>query len=57
MAMSVPVEWLLAGPPWVEYRTRLDLLGQAESDPYVVAAREAMLEDSQVRALIAELTG
>jgi hypothetical protein len=54
--MSAPIEWLLAGPPWVEYRTRRDLLGQSDDDPQVAAARAAMLEDSQVRALISELT-
>jgi hypothetical protein len=54
--MSAPVEWLLAGYPWVEYRTRRDLLGQADNDLQVGAAREAMLEDPQVRALIGELT-
>ena len=52
----LPSEWLLAGPPWVEYRTRLDLLSQPESDPQVVAARQAMLDDPQVRALVSELT-
>jgi len=29
------VDWLLGGPPWVQYRTRTDLLGQLESDPEV----------------------
>ncbi len=55
--MDVPVDWLLTGPPWVEYRTRRDLLGQPEDDPTVVVACQRMLEDPQVRALIAELTG
>ena len=55
--MDMPVDWLLAGPPWVAYRTRRDLLGQPEDDPVVVAARQRVLEDPQVRALIAELTG
>jgi hypothetical protein len=44
--------WLLDGPPWVEYRTRIDLLGQSESDPDVTAARLAMLADQQVKALV-----
>jgi hypothetical protein len=47
--------WLLEGPPWVRYRTRLDLLGQAEGDPLVQADRLAMLSDPQVRGLLAEL--
>lgn len=55
--MQAPIEWLLEGEPWVEYRTRLDLLGQAESDPQVRSARQGMLADNQVRSLIDELAG
>lgn len=54
--MKPPVEWLLAGEPWVEYRTRRDLLGQSEDDPSVKAARKLMLADSQVRNLISGLS-
>lgn len=53
--MNPPIDWLLAGEPWIEYRTRLDLLGQAESDPQVRAARSLLLEDSAVRNLVAGL--
>lgn len=49
--------WLITGPPWVEYRARLDLLTQAEGDPQVRAARQTMLEHPQVQALLAELQG
>jgi hypothetical protein len=55
--MNVPMEWLLEGEPWIEYRTRVDLLGQSEQDPEVTAAREAMLADPRVRGLIDELSG
>lgn len=48
-------EWLLDGPAWVQYRTRLDLLGQPISAPEVVAARDATLVDAQVKALLHEL--
>lgn len=48
-------DWLLNGPPWVEYRTRVDLLGQPEDAPEVRKAREAMLVHPQVIALIEEL--
>ncbi len=51
------ISWLLSGPPWVQYRTRLDLLGQSESDTEVRAARQAMLTDPQVQGLVAELAG
>jgi hypothetical protein len=50
------IEWLLQGEPWVEYRTRLDLLGQSDIDPQVSAARRAMLADSKVKALLVELS-
>jgi hypothetical protein len=50
-------EWLLEGPPWVQYRTRLDLLGQPESNPTVATARQAMVTHPQIRALISDLAG
>jgi hypothetical protein len=50
------IEWLLQGEPWVEYRTRVDLLEQPESDPQVIAARKAMLADSKIKSLLTELT-
>jgi hypothetical protein len=37
--MDKLVEWLLEGPPWVQYRTRIDILGQPESNSEVVANR------------------
>jgi hypothetical protein len=49
------IGWLLQGESWVEYRTRLDLLGQPETDPAVSAARKAMLADPKIKALLAEL--
>ncbi len=49
------MDWLLSGPPWVEYRTRVDLLEQAEDAPEVRRAREAMLDHSQVKTLVKEL--
>ncbi len=33
--INTPIDWLLKGEPWVEYRARLDLLGQSEDDPQV----------------------
>lgn len=49
------IEWLLQGEPWIEYRTRVDLLGRAEADPQVRAARKAMLADLKIRSLLTEL--
>ena len=53
--MEVPIAWLLDGLPWVQYRTRRDLLGQREDEPQVMAARAAMLAHPQIQALLAEL--
>jgi len=53
--MTEPTAWLLEGPPWVQYRTRLDLLHQPEDHPQVLAARQAMLDSSPVQSLLAEL--
>jgi len=55
--MNVPVDWLLEGDPWVEYRTRLDLLGQPEDDPQVRLAHQSMLAHPLVQNLVAELSG
>jgi len=52
-----PIDWLLAGEPWIEYRTRLDLMGQSEQDLQVQSARKAMLADTGVRNLLTELAG
>jgi hypothetical protein len=51
------VEWLLQGDPWIQYRTRLDLLDRSETDPQVSAARKAMLADAKISALLDELMG
>lgn len=53
--MSELTNWLLEGPAWVRYRTRVDLLKQKEDHPDVRAARKAMLADPPVRALVKEL--
>lgn len=55
--MKAPIEWLLTGPPWIEYQTRRDLLKQSDQDPQVVAVRKSMLADPQVCHLISELSG
>jgi hypothetical protein len=54
--MQAPIEWLLEGEPWVEYRTRLDLLDQFEENPQVRSARLALLINAQVQNLLAELS-
>lgn len=49
------IQWLLEAAPWIEYRTRIDLLEEAENDRQVIAARKAMLADPRIKALLAEL--
>jgi hypothetical protein len=53
--MQPPIDWLLSGPAWIQYRTRRDLLNQADDIPEVIVARQAMLADPQIQAIIAEL--
>lgn len=49
------IEWLLSGPPWAAYRTRVDLLGQAETDDQVQTCRQAMLAHPLVKGLLANV--
>jgi hypothetical protein len=53
--MNIPINWLLAGEPWVAYRTRLDLLGESETEPSVMTARQAMLDSPDVKSVLIEL--
>ncbi len=55
--MKKIVDWLLEGPPWVQYRTRIDLLGQSESTSELAAIRKKMLADPDMQALLSELSG
>ena len=49
------IEWLLEGDAWIQYRTRVDLLGLAEDVPQVRAARKAMMADPKIQSLLTEL--
>ena len=40
----------------MQYRARLDILGQPEHDSEVIAARHAMLDHPQIKTLLSELT-
>jgi hypothetical protein len=53
--MRAPIDWLLEGESWIEYRIRRDLLGQSEEQPQVLSARKAMLENRQIQILLLEL--
>ncbi len=50
--METPIQWLLDGPPWVEYRTRLDILAEQELNPSVQLAREKMLHHPLIVAMV-----
>ena len=56
MVSSEIIDWLLTGEPWVVYRTRKDLLNQPDEDQQVIKARQAMLDDPRVRAMLDELS-
>jgi len=54
--MNAPIDWLLEGEPFIEYRTRRDLLDQPGDSPQVSKARKSMLASQQVKNLITELS-
>lgn len=53
--MEAPIDWLLEGEPFIEYRTRLDLLGQPEEDSGARSARASMLADPRLIGLVNDL--
>ena len=53
--MDKPTQWLLEGPAYVQYRTRIDILRQHEDHPDVRSARIAMIEQPQIQALVDSL--
>ncbi len=50
--MNLPIQWLLEGPSYIQYRTRVDLMKQPEDAPDVRTARIAMTRDPTIRRLI-----
>ena len=53
---DVLINWLLDGEPWVEYRTRIDLLDQSENEPQVIEAYNATLAHPNIHNLITEIS-
>ena len=49
------MEWLLAGEPWVVYRTLIDLLNKDEEKPEVATARKAVAEHPLVKKIFRDL--
>jgi len=54
--MNNTINWLLSTDPWVEYRVRLDLLGQSESDQNVVEAKSRIIANTQIQQLLNNLS-
>ena len=54
--MGKIINWLLEGPAWLQYRTRVDLLHQPVTDPQLISLHQEMLGDPQVQALLSELS-
>jgi hypothetical protein len=57
MSTNGIIDWLMGGPPWVQYRTRIDLLGQPDSNGEVASTRQKMLKHPGIQALLSELSG
>ncbi len=57
MTQNAIIDWLLSSEPWVEYRTRIDLLNQPESASDVQLARKKMLDHPQIKVLIDDVKG
>lgn len=53
--MDELVKWLLSGDPYIEYRTRIDLLGQAEGESEVEAAKKLMNADPKIQQILKDL--
>ncbi len=54
--MASAIDWLLQGEPWVQYRARIDLLGESATSSRVAQARKAMLAHPQVQSLVNDLS-
>jgi len=49
--------WLIESEPWIEYRTRIDLLGENAEDKQVIQAKQRILEHPMIRQLIDDVIG
>jgi len=54
--MHETVKWLLDGEPWVEYRTRLDLLEQSEDEKEVLEAKKNLVSHPQIQSMLSEFS-
>jgi hypothetical protein len=51
------IPWLLDSEPWIEYRARIDLIGQSKEDFQVKNAYQSILTDPPICNIIQELAG
>lgn len=56
MVNAEVVEWLIEGPPWVRYRTRIDLLDESPDSSMAGKDYEAMINHPAIKELIDELS-
>lgn len=54
--MHIPVDWLMQGPAYIQYRARIDLFGEDESTSGVQSARSAMLNQPEILELVGSLS-
>lgn len=54
--MNEIINWLLRSEPWIEYRTRLDLLNQSKDDKEVILTKQKMISHPQIRLMLSELS-
>lgn len=50
------ISWLLDSESWIEYRTRIDILGQSKDDFQVKKAYQSVLTDPPISNIISELS-
>ncbi len=48
---SIPIDWLLSGEPFVQYRTLIDLLDKKENDQEVKATKKLFCEDRLIKKI------
>ncbi|UCG92581.1 MAG: terpene cyclase/mutase family protein [candidate division WOR-3 bacterium] len=48
---QMPIDWLLSGEPFVQYRTLIDLLGKRESDGEVIEVKRHMSKHPLIREI------
>jgi hypothetical protein len=53
--MSNVTDWLLEGPSWVAYRTRVELLRELDTSEPVLAVRKSMIMDPALKVLADDL--